>query len=594
MAFFNHATKEVAAKLVYYGPAQGGKTTNLTWIHENVPFIVKGKLLSLSTDSDRTLFFDFLPVELGTIRGMRTRLQLYTVPGQVFYEATRRMLLKGADAVVFVADSQAAMLDANLASLESLYENIRLNELDPGLPIIMQYNKRDLANTLPVAVLNSKLNPKGLPAFESVAVSGMGVENTLKGITKLLLRSLADYYGGTEGRAVVQREAAPLRPSAGAPPLPPPAATKVEVAVLEEPLALSADLLAPGAPDDPHDPAPRAEGLDPHHWIYLLDGKQQAPLPFDDLIDLVLTSIPEDTRVWRKGMHGWTPATLVPEIAEQIPPPLPVGDAAEEDFPDFNTVPEMLRVALIADEDATFRRLLALPLAAQGFKIHEARDGAEAWKLALERRPWLILADLGMPEVDGFEFCRRARANSLLRHTPLVFISDSDRYKDRYRALQLGADDFLSKQAPIRELLIRIQLLMTRFSDLESAGRKEGTAAPTGALEGQIEVFGAPRVLQLLNQGRVTGIFTARADAEGGDATVLGFREGEIISATCQETSGPAAVYAFLAWDRGQFQFIPRDPGTGTPIAPSVEHLLLEGCRILDESRRPPDDPAPV
>jgi CheY-like chemotaxis protein len=375
----------------------------------------------------------------------------------------------------------------------------------------------------------------------------------------------------------------------------PPAAAEVETGITDqEPLELSADLLSPGGPADPSDPAPRVEGLDPQQWIYLLDGKQQAPLPLDDLIDLVLSSIPEDTKVWRKGMHGWTPATLVPEIAEQIPPPLPTVAPAEEDFPDFNTVPEMLRVALIADEDATFRRLLALPLAAQGFTIHEARDGAEAWKLARERRPWLILADLGMPEIDGFEFCRRARANSLLRRTPLVFISGSDRYKDRYRVLQLGADDFLSKQAPIRELLIRIQLVMTRFSDLESAGHKEGTAAPTGALEGQIQVFGAPRVLQLLNQERVTGIFTARADDEGGDLTVLGFREGEIISATCQERSGPAAVYAFLAWDRGHFQFVPRNPGAGAPIAPSLEHLLLEGCRILDESRRPPDDPAPA
>ena len=599
MAFFNHATKEVAAKLVYYGPAQGGKTTNLTWIHENVAFIVKGKLLSLSTDTDRTLFFDFLPVELGMIRGMRTRLQLYTVPGQVFYEATRRMLLKGADAVVFVADSQAAMLDANIASLQSLHENIKLNELDPGLPIVMQYNKRDLPNTLPVAVLDAKLNPKGLPSFESVAVEGRGVEETLKGITKLLLNSLSDYYGETGARP---SPAAPPLPSPRvrqAPPRPapspaatPPAAPIVEAAVME-PLELSADLLGPGVPDGPGDPAPRGEGLDPNDWIYLLDGRQQAPLPFDDLVDLVLTSIPEDTRVWRMGMHAWTPATLVPEIAEQIPPPLPAF-ADEEDFPDFNTVPEMLRVALIADEDATFRHLLALPLAAQGFTIYEAQDGAEAWKLARERRPWLILADLGMPEIDGFEFCRRARANSLLRHTPLVFISDSDRYKDRYRALQLGADDFLSKQAPIRELLIRIQLLMTRFSDLESAGREEGTAPLTGALEGQIGVFGAPRVLQILNQGSVTGIFTARADAEGGDAAVLGFRDGEIISATCQDHSGPAAVYAFLAWDRGRFQFVPRDPGAGAPIAPSVEHLLLEGCRILDESSRPPEDPAPA
>jgi len=160
--------------------------------------------------------------------------------------------------------------------------------------------------------------------------------------------------------------------------------------------------------------------------------------------------------------------------------------------------------------------------------------------------------------------------------------------------MQLGADDFLSKQTPIRELLIRVQLLMTRYSDLESAGRKEGTgeAAATGALEGQLEVFGAPGVLQILNQGRVTGIFTARLRTEGGDAAVFGFRDGEIISAICQEQSGPAAVYAFLAWDRGQFKFVPGDPGTGAPIAQSVEHLLLEGCRILDESRRGPDDPS--
>ena len=117
MALFNHATKEVTAKLVYYGPGLCGKTTNLQWIHENLTFKSKGKLVSLATQNDRTLFFDFLPIELGTIRGMRTRMQIYTVPGQVFYEATRRMVLKGCDAVVFVADSQAAMLDANFESL---------------------------------------------------------------------------------------------------------------------------------------------------------------------------------------------------------------------------------------------------------------------------------------------------------------------------------------------------------------------------------------------------------------------------------------------------------------------------------------------
>ena len=122
-------------------------------------------------------------------------------------------------------------------------------------------------------------------------------------------------------------------------------------------------------------------------------------------------------------MRGWTPANLVPEIAEQIPPPLPFTGAGEEDFPDFNTVPEVLRTALIADEDEGFRKLLALPLAAQGFRIFEAEDGTEAWKLATEHRPWLMLADIALAEIDGFEFCRRVRANSLLSHTPFVFVS---------------------------------------------------------------------------------------------------------------------------------------------------------------------------
>src|SRR3989442_10388806 len=161
MALLSHATKEITAKLVYYGPGLCGKTTNLQWIHEHVAFKAKGKLLSLTTEADRTLFFDFLPMELGTIRGMKARVQIYTVPGQVFYESTRRMVLKGADAVVFVADSQAATLDANLESLEGLRRNLVSNDLDPALPMVLQYNKRDLKTALPVAVLNARLNPRG-------------------------------------------------------------------------------------------------------------------------------------------------------------------------------------------------------------------------------------------------------------------------------------------------------------------------------------------------------------------------------------------------------------------------------------------------
>jgi signal recognition particle receptor subunit beta len=202
MVLFNYSTKELTAKVVYYGPGLCGKTTNLHWIHEKLPIKHKGKMLSLATETDRTLFFDFLPIELGTIRGMKTRIQLYTVPGQVFYNATRRMVLKGADCIVFVCDSQEAMLEANVESLENLRENLQVNEIDPDeIPMVMQYNKRDLPNALPIENLNEKLNPRGLPAFEAVAPKGVGVEETLRGVTGLVFRSLAAKYGGVEGSA---------------------------------------------------------------------------------------------------------------------------------------------------------------------------------------------------------------------------------------------------------------------------------------------------------------------------------------------------------------------------------------------------------
>src|SRR5262245_22752999 len=222
MALFNHATKEVTAKLVYYGPGLCGKTTNLQWIHDQVPIRNKGKLASLATQSDRTLFFDFLPVELGTIRGMKTRVQIYTVPGQVFYESTRKMVLKGADAVVFVADSQQAMLDANKESLESLRRNLEENGIDPTIPMVIQYNKRDLPSALPVDVLNQSLNPAGVPHYEAIAFKGTGVEDTLKGISKLLFASLASFYANADAASQPTKPAA----SASAPRPTAPAAAK--------------------------------------------------------------------------------------------------------------------------------------------------------------------------------------------------------------------------------------------------------------------------------------------------------------------------------------------------------------------------------
>ena len=200
MVLFNYSTKELTAKVVYYGPGLCGKTTNLQWIHEKLPIKNKGKMLSLATETDRTLFFDFLPIEIGTIRGMRTRIQLYTVPGQVFYNATRRMVLKGADCLVFVCDSQEPMLDANLESFENMRQNLEANEINADeIPVVFQYNKRDLPNALPLEIINERMNPQGQPFFEAVAVKGIGVEETLKGVTKRVFKSLSVKYGEGTG-----------------------------------------------------------------------------------------------------------------------------------------------------------------------------------------------------------------------------------------------------------------------------------------------------------------------------------------------------------------------------------------------------------
>src|SRR5512143_3910472 len=225
MVLFNYSTKELTAKVVYYGPGLCGKTTNLQWIHEKLPIKNKGKMLSLATETDRTLFFDFLPIEIGAIRGMRTRIQLYTVPGQVFYNATRRMVLKGADAVVFVCDSQEAMLDANLESFQNMRQNLEANEIDPDeIPMVLQYNKRDLPNALPIEIINERMNPKGYPFFEAVAVKGQGVEETLKGVTKLVFKSLSAKYGAAEpapAPVAAPPVRAPANPVPGPPPRPP-------------------------------------------------------------------------------------------------------------------------------------------------------------------------------------------------------------------------------------------------------------------------------------------------------------------------------------------------------------------------------------
>jgi mutual gliding-motility protein MglA len=193
MALFNYATKEITIKIVFYGPGLSGKTTNLQYLHSVFEPNRRGKLLSLATEADRTLFFDFLPVELGKISDFSIRFQLYTVPGQVRYNATRKLVLKGADAIVFVADSQREMREQNKESIKNMRENLIANNIDPDdITVILQYNKRDLTNILSIDELNNDLNENSQYEYkESVAINGKGVEDTFQQITKLVIKNIA-------------------------------------------------------------------------------------------------------------------------------------------------------------------------------------------------------------------------------------------------------------------------------------------------------------------------------------------------------------------------------------------------------------------
>ena len=275
----------------------------------------------------------------------------------------------------------------------------------------------------------------------------------------------------------------------------------------------------------------------------------------------------------RPGLRTAAPKAPAPPV-ERDPDALPDSPAG---LPSFDSVPDVFRDVLVVDDNPQFRSFLKNLLASQGFTVHEATDGEEGLRLALEQQPWLILSDVRMPGDDGFAFCRRVRAHSLLRQTPLLFLSGWDDYQRRYEGLQAGADDFLSKETSVRELLIRIQLLMRRFADL-------GTRAGGGSgMAGAIEVVGAPGLLQVCHLTRLTGVL----EAERGSARArLRFRQGEIVGAECEQARDRDAVFALLAWDHGRFHFTQEDPGAGDPLEGTFGELRLEGCRRLDESRR--------
>lgn len=248
MVSINYATREVSCKIVYYGPGLSGKTTNLQYVHQKVPSNTKGKLISLATDADRTLYFDFLPINIGTINGFAAKFQLYTVPGQVYYNATRKLVLRGVDGLVFVADSQPDKMDENIESLNNLKENLAeygysLDEI----PLVIQYNKQDLSNVMTPEKMRPVLNPHGWPEFSASATEGFGVFDTLKSILKLVLDKAKT--GGTAPKAGTTTS-----PQAGAPASPTPPEAPVltaERAPLREQPAEAERAVGPGVSSRP-------------------------------------------------------------------------------------------------------------------------------------------------------------------------------------------------------------------------------------------------------------------------------------------------------------------------------------------------------
>lgn len=265
MVQINFAQKSVTVKIVYYGPGMSGKTTNLEVVHQRAPESNKGDLTSISTDGDRTLFFDFMPLDLGTVAGMRTQFQLYTVPGQVYYNSTRKLVLQGVDGVIFIADSSASMMEENLESLRNLEENLREYGKDiETIPMVIQYNKRDLPDALSVEELESKINRFGAPSFEGIASSGQGVFPTLKSLAANVLDTIHEQTGAAGSARPMSASTPAAVPPPPAAPLPAPAATtappETSAPAEVEPAVAAAGLPQPaaahGLPQEPFMAAP--------------------------------------------------------------------------------------------------------------------------------------------------------------------------------------------------------------------------------------------------------------------------------------------------------------------------------------------------
>jgi len=359
VVLFNYAIREITAKIVYYGPGLCGKTTNLQFLHEKLDAGARGKLLSLATDGDRTLFFDFLPIEAGTINGYKVRFQLYTVPGQVHYNATRKLVLKGVDAVVFVADSQLSMVERNRESFENLAENLAENGYEIGrVPVVIQLNKRDLPNIASAGELVASMGVQALPVLEAVASRGDGVFDTLKAVVKLTLGRLrAQFEAESAGRK--EREA-PV-----APPPPPP----------------SVFAPAPVAPGVDQTPAPPPEEYEPFEEFDLEDYCEPpvAPEPPGTV------EVPDEPMIAEEPLPG---DALVPEGLPEYD--FPEGDVGTGDqsvgFDEYPAEEEVPSAAAPAEEWQPHGDSREPPAWAQAIfgELQELREENRALRAALQ------------------------------------------------------------------------------------------------------------------------------------------------------------------------------------------------------------------
>lgn len=333
MVFFNHATRQMTAKIVYYGPGLCGKTTNLNTIYGKTSKQARGEMVSLNTETDRTLFFDLLPMDVGTVGGFKTKLQLYTVPGQVFYNSTRKLVLKGVDGIVFVVDSQTAMFDACKDSFMNLQENLRELGLDvKDVPIVFQWNKRDLKNLVSVEELEAHFNAGSHPSFQAVAADGTGVFETLRGITRLVLTHIKTHVLGESTPAPKPAPAAPIAPSAEALSLSDlPAVSdllELNTSVVEAAMAAAPDELTDTglnieAPDLPEPPAAQAPEAPPAPLPEVEE--VEAPLPVK-----VAPHVPEPAQdLAGAPAPGPSAALPIPGPSADLPPlpTMPLGRA---------------------------------------------------------------------------------------------------------------------------------------------------------------------------------------------------------------------------------------------------------------------------